>query len=343
MPTTYREAGVDIDAGNELVRRIAPLARKTRTPHVISDIGGFSGLCGIPADIRDPVLVGTTDGVGTKLKLAFALDRHDTVGIDLVAMSVNDLACVGARPLFFLDYFAAGKLDVDRAEQVVAGIAKACVESGCALLGGETAELPGFYAPGEYDLAGFAVGVVGRGEILDGHEVVEGDAVVGFASTGLHSNGYSLARRVVEKAKLDLAKTFPGFDRTLGEVLLTPTRLYAKPLVELRKTIRVRAAAHITGGGLLENPPRVIPEDLGIRFRSGSWPEPPIFGLLRGAGEIDETEMRRTFNLGLGMVLVVPPGEVDPLISAAGAMGIPAWPVGSVIRVPAGGERIRFG
>ncbi len=340
MPTTYRDAGVDIDAGNELVRRIAPLARRTRHPHVIADVGGFAGLCAVPPDVRDPLLVATTDGVGTKLKLAFALDRHDTVGIDLVAMCVNDLACVGARPLFFLDYFAAGKLDVDRAEKVIAGIAAACADSGCALLGGETAELPGFYAPGEYDLAGFAVGVVGRADIVDGRTVVEGDVAIGLASTGLHSNGYSLARRVVERASLDLRAVPGGLDAPLGEVLLAPTRLYARPVVEFRRTIELKTIAHITGGGLLENPPRVLPEGLGIRFERRCWPEPPIFDLLRRRGEIPEPEMLRTFNLGLGMVIVVSPANADALVRAAEAHGIPAWRVGSVFRATAGGERV---
>ncbi|MDI7269311.1 MAG: phosphoribosylformylglycinamidine cyclo-ligase, partial [Myxococcota bacterium] len=329
MPTTYRDAGVDIDAGNELVRRIAPLARRTRHPHVIADVGGFAGLCAVPPDVRDPLLVAATDGVGTKLKLAFALDRHDTVGIDLVAMCVNDLACVGARPLFFLDYFAAGKLDVDRAEKVIAGIAAACTDSGCALLGGETAELPGFYAPGEYDLAGFAVGVVGRADIVDGRTVVEGDVAIGLASTGLHSNGYSLARRVVERASLDLRAVPGGLDAPLGEVLLAPTRLYARPVVEFRRTIELKAIAHITGGGLLENPPRVLPEGLGIRFERRGWPEPPIFDLLRRRGEIPELEMLRTFNLGLGMVIVVSPANAGALVRAAEADGIPAYRVGS--------------
>ena len=341
MPTTYREAGVDIDAGNELVRRIGPLAKRTRHPLVIADVGGFSGLCAVPPGMRSPVLVGSTDGVGTKLKLAFELDRHDTVGIDLVAMSVNDLACVGARPLFFLDYFATSKLDVDRAEKVIAGIAQACTECGCSLLGGETAELPGFYAPGEYDLAGFAVGVVERDAIVDGHTVVEGDALIGIASTGVHSNGYSLVRRIVERAKLDLRKPAPGFDRPLGEVLLTPTRLFPPIVAALQERITPKAIAHITGGGLLENPPRVIPGGLGLRFDRRAWPEPPVFDLLRRAGDVPESEMLRTFNLGLGLVVAVAPAQADAALAVLAGRQVPAWKVGSVIRA-AGEERVVF-
>jgi phosphoribosylformylglycinamidine cyclo-ligase len=282
--------------------------------------------------MRDPVLVGTTDGVGTKLKLAFELDRHDTVGIDLVAMCVNDLACVGARPLFFLDYFATSKLDVDRAEQVIAGIAGACAECTCALLGGETAELPGFYAPGEYDLAGFAVGVVERDGVIDGRTVVEGDVLVGIASTGVHSNGYSLVRRIVEQAKLDLRRPAPGFDRPLGEVLLAPTRLYPPIVAALRQKVTLKAIAHITGGGLLENPPRVVPAGLGLRFDRRAWPEPPIFDLLRRAGDVPEPEMLRTFNLGLGLVVTVAPAQADATIAALAERRVPAWKVGRVIR-----------
>jgi len=334
MPTTYRDAGVDIDAGNELVRRIAPLARRTRHPQVLADIGGFSGLCAVPPGMRDPVLVASTDGVGTKLKLAFELDRHDTVGIDLVAMCVNDLVCVGARPLLFLDYFATGKLDVDRAERVIRGIADACAACGCALLGGETAELPGFYAPGEYDLAGFAVGVVERDEILDGRNVRAGDALLGVASTGVHSNGYSLVRRIVADAPLDLRRPAPGFDRPLGDVLLEPTRLYPPVLAALQAHVRPKAIAHITGGGLLENPPRVVPAGLGLRFDRDAWPEPPIFDLLRRAGGVPEDEMLRTFNLGLGLVVVLAPADLDAARRALRAIGVDAWPVGEIVPAP---------
>lgn len=339
MPTTYRDAGVDIDAGNELVRRIAPLARQTRHPQVLADIGGFSGLCALPPGMRDPVLVASTDGVGTKLKLAFELDRHDTVGTDLVAMCVNDLVCVGARPLLFLDYFATGKLDVDRAERVIRGIADACAACGCALLGGETAELPGFYAPGEYDLAGFAVGVVERDEILDGTTVRPGDAVLGVASTGVHSNGYSLVRRIVADARLDLRRPAPGFDRPLGDVLLAPTRLYPPVLAALRTRVRPKAIAHITGGGLIENPPRVVPEGLGFRFHRRAWPEPPVFDLLRRLGNVPEDEMLRTFNLGLGLVVVLAPAELDPAREALRALGVDAWPVGEIVPAP-GPQRV---
>jgi phosphoribosylformylglycinamidine cyclo-ligase len=263
------------------------------------------------------------------------------VGIDLVAMCVNDLACVGARPLFFLDYFASGKLDVDRAEKVIAGIAAACTECGCALLGGETAELPGFYSAGEYDLAGFAVGVVERDGVIDGRTVVEGDTLVGIASTGVHSNGYSLVRRIVEKAKLDLRRPAPGFDRPLGDVLLAPTRLYPPLVADLRQHVTLKAIAHITGGGLLENPPRVIPEGLGLRFDRRAWPEPPVFELLRRVGEVPESEMLRTFNLGLGLVVTVAPAQADATIAALAVHKVPAWKVGNVIRAT-GEERVVF-
>ncbi len=339
MPTTYRDAGVDIDAGNELVRRIAPLARRTRHPQVLTDLGGFSGLCALPPGMHDPVLVASTDGVGTKLKLAFQLDRHHTVGIDLVAMCVNDLVCVGARPLLFLDYFATGKLDVDRAELVIKGIADACAACGCALLGGETAELPGFYAPGEYDLAGFAVGVVERAEILDGRSVAAGDALLGIASTGVHSNGFSLVRRIVADAHLDLQHSPPGFNRPLGELLLEPTRLYPPVLAALRAAARPKAVAHITGGGLLENPPRVVPAGLGLRFDRRAWPEPPVFDLLRKAGSVPEQEMLRTFNLGLGLVVVLDPAELDAARNAVRALDVDAWPVGEIVPAP-GPQRV---
>jgi phosphoribosylformylglycinamidine cyclo-ligase len=339
MPTTYRDAGVNIDAGNELVRRIAPLARRTRHPQVLADIGGFSGLCALPPGMHEPILVGSTDGVGTKLKLAFELDRHETVGIDLVAMCVNDLVCVGARPLFFLDYYASGKLDVDRAERVIKGIADACAACGCALLGGETAELPGFYAQGEYDLAGFVVGVVERAEILDGHDVVPGDRLLGIASTGVHSNGFSLVRRVVADAKLDLRQPAPGFDRPLGDLLLTPTRLYPPVFEALRKAVRPKAIAHITGGGLLENPPRVVPEGLGLRFDRHAWPEPPVFDLLRRAGQVPEEEMLRTFNLGLGLVVVLAPADLDAAQHALRSLDVDSWPVGEIVPAP-GTQRV---
>src|SRR5271170_6980817 len=307
MGITYRDAGVDIDAGDELVERIKPLAAATRIAEVLGDVGGFAGLCRVPSDIEDPVLVSGTDGVGTKLKVAFATGVHDTIGFDLVGMCVNDIVTCGARPLFFLDYFATAKLDVAVAEKVVTGIAAACKESGCALLGGETAELPGMYAPGEYDLAGFAVGVVARSKIVDGARIAEGDLAIALPSSGLHSNGYSLARKALfEEMKLDLdARPGELGGKTVGEALLTPTRLYARPVLALLAAgIDIRAMSHITGGGLPGNLPRVLPEGLGVRIER-AWPRAPIFDLVQRAGGVSEDEMRSTFNLGVGFVFVV--------------------------------------
>ena len=345
MPITYKEAGVDIDAGDALVERIKPLAAGTARPEVLGGLGGFAGLCRIPAGYREPLLVSGTDGVGTKLKSAFATRRHDTVGIDLVAMSVNDVAVTGAAPLFFLDYFAAGKLDVDVAAAVIAGVADGCRQAGCALLGGETAELPGMYAPGEYDLAGFAVGVVERDDVRDGRDLGVGDALVGIASSGLHSNGHSLARRVL----LDvLALPYDARPPQLGgssvaDELLRPTRIYVRALVALGAAgVRFKGAAHITGGGLVDNPPRFLPEGrgLGLRFRAGSWPEPPIFALIRSAG-VETAEMRRTFNLGLGMVVAVAAADAGPAVAALEGAGERAFVVGEVI---AGrGDEVEFG
>jgi phosphoribosylformylglycinamidine cyclo-ligase len=334
MPIGYRDAGVDIDAGDELVRRIGPLARATRRKEVLADVGGFAGLMALPAGLRDPVLVASTDGVGTKLKVAFATGVHDTIGQDLVAMCVNDVVTVGARPLFLLDYFAAGRLDVTVGEAVVRGVARACQEAGCALLGGETAELPGMYADGEYDLAGFAVGVVGRAEILDGRRARPGDAVIGVASSGLHSNGYSLARRVLfEHMRLGLDAHVPDLGCTLGEELLRPTRIYARAAAELGAACgdALRALAHITGGGLGGNVPRVLPEGLGARLRLGAWERPPIFGLIAAGGPVDEAEMRRTFNLGVGLVVVVAAEAASRALDAAAHAGERAFLLGEVV------------
>ncbi len=334
MPISYRDAGVDIDAGEELVRRIAPLAKATRIAEVLADVGGFAGLCAVPEGLRDPVLVSGTDGVGTKLEVAFATGVHDTVGIALVAMCVNDIVASGARPLFFLDYFAAGRLDVDVAEAVIRGIADGCKQAGCALLGGETAELPGMYEPGKYDLAGFAVGVVERAKILDGSRVRAGDAIVGVASSGLHSNGYSLARRVLTgQLKLAWDAPLPGLGRTVGEALLTPTRIYAKACAAAVATLgeRLHGFAHITGGGMLDNIPRVIPEGLAPRIRLASYERPPLFELIAKGGPVDEAEMRRTFNLGVGLVAVVDPQAVDATIATLKSAGETAWLLGDVI------------
>jgi phosphoribosylformylglycinamidine cyclo-ligase len=307
---SYREAGVDIDAGDELVERIKPFAKLTRIPEVLADVGGFAGLCAVPGGIDEPVLVSGTDGVGTKLKVAFLTGVHDTIGFDLVGMCVNDIITTGARPLFFLDYFGTGKLELGTAESVVRGIAEACRESGCALLGGETAELPGMYAAGEYDLAGFAVGVVARSKIVDGKRVSAGDRVVGVASSGLHSNGYSLARRVLFDA-MNLKPTDRPTElegKSVGEALLAPTRLYARHVrAMLEAGVDVRAMSHITGGGLPGNLPRVLPDGLGVRL-AAPWKRPAIIELI--AKKVEEAELRRVFNIGVGFVFVVPAADL---------------------------------
>jgi phosphoribosylformylglycinamidine cyclo-ligase len=347
MPITYRQAGVDIDAGDALVERIKPLARSTRTPHVLADVGGFAGLCGLPPGLREPVLVSGTDGVGTKLKVAFAARKHDTIGQDLVAMCVNDVATSGAQPLFFLDYFATGKLDVDVAAAVVAGIAEGCRLAGCALLGGETAEMPGMYAEGEYDLAGFAVGVVERAHIVDGARVREGDVVVGLPSSGLHSNGYSLARRVL-LAHHGLDEALPDLGTTLAEALLVPTRIYARALAALLAERReaVHALAHITGGGLVGNVPRVLPEGLGVALDAGAWAVPPLMQRIAREGPVEPDEMRRTFNLGVGLVAIVAPDEVDGALDRLRAAGEAPFLAGRVVATPEGAPeeaRVAFG
>jgi phosphoribosylformylglycinamidine cyclo-ligase len=337
MPLSYKQSGVDIDAGDELVERIKPLAAATRIPEVVSDVGGFAGLCRVPGDVEDPVLVSGTDGVGTKLKVAFLTGIHDTIGFDLVGMCVNDVVTCGARPLFFLDYFATGKLDVGVAEKVVAGIAAACKESGCALLGGETAELPGMYAPGEYDLAGFAVGVVGRKKIVDGTRVAAGDVVLGLPSSGLHSNGYSLARKALfEVMALSPAERPAGLGgKSVGEALLVPTRLYARHVRALLGAgIDVRAMSHITGGGLPGNVPRVLPEGLGVRIAQ-RWERGPLFDMIQRGAAVEESEMRRTFNLGVGFVVVVPEAERARAEEVLRAEGERPLDLGVIVRVPA--------
>jgi phosphoribosylformylglycinamidine cyclo-ligase len=347
MALTYRQAGVDVDAGDALVDRIARLARPTRIPEVVADVGGFAGLCALPSGLTDPILVSGTDGVGTKLKVAFATGVHDTVGIDLVAMCVNDVLTVGARPLFFLDYFATGKLDVDVGEAVVRGVAEGCRQAGCALLGGETAELPGMYAAGEYDLAGFAVGVVERAKILDGKKARPGDAVVAVGSSGLHSNGFSLARRVLEgEMKLGMKDRLPALDTTVGEALLVPTKIYARVVRALLDTLgsSLRGLSHITGSGLGGNLPRVLPEGLGARLDLRSYERPGIFRVLAEGGPVDEAEMRRTFNLGVGLCAVVSRDDAARAVEAARAAGEKAWLLGEVIEVGdvPYEERVRF-
>jgi phosphoribosylformylglycinamidine cyclo-ligase len=307
-PLSYKDAGVDIDAGDALVERIKPLAKRTMREGVLAGIGGFGALFEVPKRYREPVLVSGTDGVGTKLRLAFEWNMHDTVGIDLVAMSVNDVLVQGAEPLFFLDYFACGKLDVDTAAAVVGGIARGCELSGCALIGGETAEMPGMYPAGEYDLAGFAVGAVEKSKILAGQDVQAGDIVLGLASSGVHSNGFSLVRKCLERAGAQLPATLDG--KPFRQAVMEPTRLYVKPvLAALGKHAGIKALAHITGGGLLENIPRVLPEGLSAQLRQGSWPRTELFAWLQSVAAIDDHEMNRTFNNGIGMVVVVAPGE----------------------------------
>ncbi|HEY8211303.1 MAG TPA: phosphoribosylformylglycinamidine cyclo-ligase [Myxococcaceae bacterium] len=332
MGITYKQAGVDVEAGDALVERIKPLAARTARPEVVSGVGGFGGLFALPpGKYREPVLVSGTDGVGTKLKLAFVTGRHATIGIDLVAMSVNDIVTSGAEPLFFLDYFATSGLDVAQAEEVIRGIARGCEESGCTLLGGETAELPGFYQRGEYDLAGFAVGVVERSKIIDGRRIRPGDALVGLASTGLHSNGYSLARKVLlEQHRLPLDRPAEGLSRPLGDELLEPTRLYARAVAALCGASDVRGLAHITGGGIPGNLPRCLPDGTRAVLEERRWPRPPICDLIGRLGGVARSELYATFNMGLGMIAVVPPDAVPAAIRAAGSCGVPAWEVGRV-------------
>ncbi len=327
---TYRDAGVDIDAGNELVQRIKPHVEKTRRPEVMASIGGFGGLFAFPVDrYKEPVLVSGTDGVGTKLKLALDMNVHDTIGYDLVGMCVNDVLVCGAEPLFFLDYYATGHLDVDVAEAVVAGIARACKDCGAALVGGETAELPGMYSGGDYDLAGFCVGAVERSEMITGETVATGDALIGIGSSGCHSNGYSLARKVVETSGASLDT--PLGETTLGLALLAPTRLYVKPVLELMKKVPIKAMAHITGGGLPENLPRVLPKGIGARIDGKSWTRPEIFAWLQEQGNIEDREMYRTFNCGLGMVLVVDADKAEQCIAELIGLGEKAWLIGETV------------
>jgi phosphoribosylformylglycinamidine cyclo-ligase len=332
-PMDYRAAGVDIDAGDRLVRMIGPAVRSTYRPEVIGDIGGFGGFFALAAGkYRDPVLVSGADGVGTKLKLAFLTGRHDTVGIDLVAMCANDIAVHGAEPLFFLDYFATGRLEESTAAVVIGGIAEGCRQAGCALLGGETAEMPGFYPAGEYDLAGFAVGVVERDRIIDGRGVAPGDIILGLASSGLHSNGYSLARRIVEDAGWALEESPAGLGTTLADALLAPTRIYVKPMRSLLARVPVKAFAHITGGGIPGNVPRVMPEGTAALIDKGAWTRPPIIDLLQRAAGVAEDEMFRTFNCGIGMVAIVAPGDADTARAAIEAAGETAHAIGEIAR-----------
>ncbi len=338
---SYRDAGVDIDAGDALVERIKPYAKRTQRPEVMGGLGGFGALCQIPLDrYKEPVLVSGTDGVGTKLRLAMQLHKHDTIGIDLVAMCVNDLVVQGAEPLFFLDYYATGHLEVDTAADVIKGIADGCEQAGCALIGGETAEMPGMYHGGDYDLAGFSVGVVDKSKIIDGSKVAAGDALIGLASSGPHSNGYSLIRKVLEVSQAYLGEEFHG--KTLGETLLAPTRIYIKPLLKLFAEVEVHALAHITGGGLLENIPRVLPKNCRAVIDKQSWQRPPVFDWLQQKGNIDEREMHRVFNCGVGMVIAVAQADLERSLAVLKAAGEEAWHLGHIDTVVAGGEQVEI-
>lgn len=329
---SYRDAGVDIDAGDDLVDRIKPLAKKTMREGVLAGIGGFGALFEVPKRYKEPVLVSGTDGVGTKLRLAFEWNRHDTIGQDLVAMSVNDILVQGAEPLFFLDYFACGKLTVDTAATVVGGIAKGCEISGCALIGGETAEMPGMYPPGEYDLAGFAVGAVEKSKIITGATIVPGDTILAIGSSGAHSNGYSLVRKIIERAGAKPSDDLGG--RPLGEVVMAPTQIYVKPLLKLISELDVKGMAHITGGGLVDNVPRVLPENTQAVLHRDSWQMPELFRWLQMKGGVADAEMVRVFNCGIGMVVIVSPANVDAAIKSLTAQGLTAWIVGEVVERP---------
>ena len=333
---SYRDAGVDIDAGDQLVENIKPFARRTMRPEVLSGIGGFGGLVEISKKYREPVLVSGTDGVGTKLKLAFELNRHDTVGIDLVAMSVNDILVQGAEPLFFLDYFACGQLNVLEATEVIKGVAAGCEQAGCALIGGETAEMPGMYPAGEYDLAGFAVGVVEKSAIITGETIAAGDVVLGLASNGAHSNGYSLIRKILHLTEADYDAHFDG-ERSLGDVVMAPTRIYVRPLLKLMAALPVKGMAHITGGGISENVPRVLPANVVAQIDAASWTLPKLFQWLQAEGNVAAQEMYRTFNCGIGMVVIVADADADAACALLTDEGETVYRIGH-IRARAGDE-----
>ncbi|QSX31419.1 phosphoribosylformylglycinamidine cyclo-ligase [Shewanella cyperi] len=327
-PLSYKDAGVDIDAGNALVNNIKSAVKRTRRPEVMGNLGGFGALCELPTKYKHPVLVSGTDGVGTKLRLAIDYKKHDTVGIDLVAMCVNDLIVQGAEPLFFLDYYATGKLDVEIATAVVNGIGEGCFQSGCALIGGETAEMPGMYEGEDYDLAGFCVGVVEKEDIIDGSKVKAGDALIALASSGPHSNGYSLIRKVLEVSKADPQQDLNG--KPLIQHLLEPTKIYVKSLLKLIEASEVHAMAHITGGGFWENIPRVLPEDCKAVIQGDSWQWPAVFSWLQNAGNIEQYEMYRTFNCGVGMIVALPADKVDAALALLNAEGEQAWHIGAI-------------
>ena len=341
---TYKDAGVDIDAGNTFVKMIKPLVKATSRPEVLADIGGFGGLFSLnTGKYKHPVLVSGTDGVGTKLKVAFMADKHDTIGIDLVAMCVNDIIVQGAEPLFFLDYLATAKLDPEKATSIIKGVSDGCIQAGCALIGGETAEMPGFYTGEEYDMAGFAVGVVEREKIIDGSSITVGNHLIGLSASGLHSNGFSLARKVIiEHMGLGINDEIPGLGKTVAEELLTPTRIYVRSVMNLLRDFNISGLAHITGGGLLENIPRVLPNGCKAVVRKSSWEIPEIFQIIQKGGNIDETEMFRTFNCGIGMVLIVPEREADDIMIRLSGLNETAFHIGEVVKCEPGKECVEL-
>ncbi len=343
MSEAYKQAGVDIAAGNEAVERMKKHVKKTFRPEVLTGLGGFGGLFSLNKDkYEEPVLVSGTDGVGTKLKLAFALDKHDTIGIDAVAMCVNDVVVTGAEPLFFLDYLACGKLVPEKIEAIVKGVAEGCQQAGCALIGGETAEMPGMYQDGEYDIAGFTVGIVDRPKAIDGSTIAAGDVVIGLGSSGVHSNGYSLVRRLLIDTKgYSFDDKLPELEgKTLGEVLIEPTRIYVKSVLKLLESVKIKGMAHITGGGFIENIPRVLPDNVNVDIELGSWPIQPIFKLMQRDGAISDRDMFTTFNMGVGMVLVVPSEQAEQAVSLAKELGEQAYVIG---KVTAGNKIVTFG
>lgn len=335
---SYKDAGVDIDAGNALVNNIKGVVKKTRRPEVMGGLGGFAGLCELPTKYKEPVLVSGTDGVGTKLRLAMDLNKHDTIGIDLVAMCVNDLIVCGAEPLFFLDYYATGKLNVDVATNVVTGIGEGCLQSGCALVGGETAEMPGMYEGEDYDLAGFCVGVAEKAELIDGSKVKEGDVIIGLQSSGVHSNGYSLVRKIIEVSGADLKEDLKG--QKLGDALLAPTRIYVKPILKLLEQVDVNSICHITGGGVYENIPRVLPEGTKVILDPAAWERPAVFDWLQEKGNVDWHEMHLTFNCGLGMIVVVSEDKAQQTLDILNAEGETATIVGRIEKAAEGEEQV---
>lgn len=342
--SSYKDAGVDIEKGDAFVQAIKPMVESTFRPEVLTKIGGFAGCVSLNLErYKKPILVSSTDGVGTKLKIAFLMDRHDTVGIDLVAMCVNDIVVSGAKPLFLLDYFATSKLDAEKSEKVVSGIVKGCIEAECSLIGGETAEMPGFYKEGEYDLAGFAVGIVEDSQLIDGSSVTVGDKLIGIASSGLHSNGFSLVRKLLlDQYKMDLEKRVEEIGEVLGEELLRPTRIYVKTILNLTRDFHIGGIAHITGGGITGNLPRIIPKGCKAMVRKGTWDIPPIFPFLKEKGKISEKEMLRTFNNGIGMILIVRSKEVEDILGRLRSLGEKAFIIGEVGKTEVEQEAIEF-